>query len=125
VVSNRTDEQLQVTQAHLWAEGIELELRNGELRAFAWDDPTLEIEVFERARGPGREPERLMRWRADRRVPAFPITGEGLQAITGAAIANRLRVKEVRWGRQGRETRATEILAGSPSEGESSPATTF
>ena len=98
-------------RAYAWDEGIELVLHDGELRATAWDDPKLALDVFVRPRARSSEDERLLVWRMGSGVPACDLTQPGFDRLIEIVNAHGLRLSEYRRGRRAREARAYEIRA--------------
>lgn len=105
----RRDRDHRPLQAHLWTDGVELVLANGDVRAKSWDDPTLEIEVYILPRTRRGESQRLLAWKSDREIPTCNLSAEGFARLTRAAKEHGLRIDTFRWGRRRREVLAYEI----------------
>jgi len=101
-----------IDQAHLWDDGIELVLHNGEIRAASWTDPGLAFDIFVRPRRNTNDDERLLIWRKDPKVPPCDLSEVGLDKLKGAVMAHELGFTEFRRGRRAREARVYEIRAG-------------
>ena len=95
--------------AHAWAEGIELLLHDGELRAVAWTDPKLALDLFVRPDRRSTDAEHLLVWRTGSPIPPCDLSEEGLARLLQMATTHDLRLTEFRQGRKGREARAYEI----------------
>jgi hypothetical protein len=110
-------------QAYLWADGLELVLHNGEIRATSWTDPKLALDIYLRPlRGVPNE-EILLVWKSDAHVPPCQLSVEGFERIRETAIAHGLEFAEFRDGNRKRSMRAYEIRsARSQATSSSSPA---
>jgi len=108
----RRDRMHWVDQAHLWNDGIELILHNGEIRAASWTDPGLAFDIFVRPRRKPTDDERLLIWRKDPKVPPCDLSEVGLDKLKHAVTAHELGFTEFRRGRRTREARAYEVRAG-------------
>lgn len=96
-------------EAHVWEEGIELLLHDGELRAASWTDPNLALDVFVTPRRRSADPDRLLVWKMDSAIPPGDLSESGLERLMQMVTAHDLRLAEYRSGRLGRESRAYEI----------------
>ena len=96
-------------EAHAWEEGIELLLHDGELRAAAWTDPKLALDIFVHPRRRSTEVERLLVWRMDAAIPPCDLSERGLGRLMEVVRTHELQLAEYRSGRKDREARAYEI----------------
>ncbi len=117
----KRDAELAPEEAHVWNEGIEILLRNGEIRAASWTDPHLALAILVRYRRGSTEPERLFYWRTDPRVPPTDLSGDGLDRLLRAAATHDVVLSQERKGRSPRaprfyaiEGRPTIIAQGPP-----------
>jgi len=108
------DRDLRPERAHAWEDGIELVLHDGDLRAVAWSDPKLALDVFVRPRRGTADEERLLVWRVGRSVPPADLSEAGLARLLEVVATHDLRLAEFRNGRRAREARAYEIRARLP-----------
>jgi hypothetical protein len=96
-------------ELHVWDEGIELLLHDGELRASAWTDQDLALDVFVRPRHRAGGEERLLVWRGRPPVPPCDLSEQGLARLMRVVVARGLSLSEYRSGSRTREARAYEI----------------
>lgn len=96
-------------QAHAWNEGLEVLLHDGELRATAWTDPKLALDIFVRRARHAKDDERLLVWRMGTGIPPCDLSAGGFERLMQAVVAHDLQLNEFRGGRKGREARAYEI----------------
>jgi len=106
--------------AYLWADGIELVLHNGEVRAVEWDDPKLAFDLFRRPVRGDPNGEILLEWKMGGYVPPCPLTPDGFERLQKAAVARNLRMAEFRHGRRSNEVRVFEVRPGRPRPGATS-----
>lgn len=106
----RRDRDRWPEQAYLWADGVELVLHNGEVRAVEWNDPKLALDLFCRPI-PGDPPtqEILLEWKMDGYVPPCPLSPDGFERLRTAAIAHGLGMAEFRHGPRQHEIRIYEL----------------
>ncbi len=101
----RRGQALWPEQMHLFPDGLELVLHNGEIRTAEWSDPHLDLEMHERPHWVGSADGVVLRWRMDTRVPPLPITAEGCEMLKKEAIRRDLQFQELRSGHGKREVR--------------------
>lgn len=102
-------------EALLHEDGIELVLRNGEVRVLGWSDPEFAMALVARRAKPPVNREWLLLWIADTKVPSVELSEEGFDAVMREAEAHRLVVNERRRGKGDAESRWIEVRAyGSP-----------
>lgn len=101
-------------QAILWAEGLELVLSNGEIRAAPWSDPKFVLDVYARPVRHSGTDEYLMAWKMDSRVPLCPITEDGFDRVRQAAVEHELEFTEYRADNRRRTLRGYEIRPSPP-----------
>lgn len=97
--------------AFLWADGIELVLHNGEVRAVEWTDSQLAFDLFRRPIRGDPEGEILLEWKMGGYVPPCPITEDGFQQIQATAVDHGLGMAEFRHGSRKAEVRIFEVRA--------------
>ena len=100
-----------VEQVHLWDEGVEVVLANGEIRVATWNDPKFALELYLRSSKGAAGPEVLLAWRMDSRLPLIPITAEGSDRLRQMAERAGLRCVELNPSRRKHGTRAITIYA--------------
>ncbi len=105
------------SQAYLWKEGVEIVLENGDVRVAGWEDPRFVLDAYVRPGRDGAEPEVLLGWRMDGKLPLCPITSVGLDRLRAAADAHGLRTTEYRSGGGARAMRGLEFRAPPPAPG--------
>ena len=96
-------------EAHAWEEGIEILLHDGELRATAWTDPNLALDLFIHPRPRSTGEERLLVWRMGSPIPPCDLSDRGVTRLMEVVTAHDLPLAEYRHGRKAREARAYEI----------------
>lgn len=82
------------TQAMLWAEGLELVLTNGEIRAAVWSDPKFVLDLYARPVDHDGQYEYVLVWKMDPKVPMCPITAEGFEQVRETAVTRGLEFSE-------------------------------
>lgn len=113
----RRDRELAPEEAHVWDEGIEILLKNGEIRAASWIDPDLALAILVRFRRRSAEPDRLLCWRMDHRVPPADLSAEGLDRMLQAAASHDVVLSQERQGRSARAPRFYAIEGRRPAPG--------
>ena len=98
-------------EAHLWPEGVELVLANGEIRVASWNDTAFAMDVFVHPARRDRPAEVIVAWKMDRRVPLFRTTEAALDRLRGAAETHGLLCAEYRPSTSPRAMRGFEIRA--------------
>lgn len=98
-------------QVHLWDEGVEVVLSNGEIRVATWNDPKFALELYLRPLKGAAGSEVLLAWRMDSRLPLIPITSDGSDRLRQAAEKSGLRCVELNPSHGRRGTRAITIYA--------------
>jgi hypothetical protein len=107
-------------QAYLWAEGLELVLSNGEIRAAPWSDPKFVLDLYARPMKDGAPDEFLLVWKMDPKIPMCPITSKGFERVREAAVARGLEFSEYRADNRRRTLRGFEIRVPPPTLARSS-----
>jgi len=102
-------------QAVLREDGVELFLRNGEVRGLSWTDSDLALNLISRMAPPPANREYLLVWMADPKIPSIELSADGYERLKQAAEAQRLIVTTSRRGRGEMGTQWTEIRHGAPS----------
>lgn len=95
--------------AHLWGEGLELVLANGEIRVAPWSDPKFRLDVYARPVDHSGPDEYVLVWKMDSKVPMCPITEAAFHRIRDVANANGLEITEYHASSRRRSLRAFEI----------------
>lgn len=98
-------------QVHAWADGIELLLHDGELRAASWDDPKLALDLYVQPRRGSSYEDHLLVWRMGSSVPPCDLSEAGFSRFMEMVVAHKLRLDEFRNGKRTREARAYVIRA--------------
>ena len=98
-------------QAFLWDDGIELVLRNGEVRGATWSDPDLVLQIVDRRAPPPANREYLLLWIMDSRVPPVEITEDGFERLSRVAGSHPLRISLSRRGARANAMRVVDIRA--------------
>lgn len=105
----RRDFQHWPDQALLWDEGLELVLRNGEVRGATWSDPDLVLHLVTRRARPPAGREYLLVWMMDPRIPAVELSSEGFDRVKKMAESHQLLVSERHRGSPEKGTTHVEI----------------
>ncbi len=114
----RRDELHSIEQAVLRKDGVELFLRNGEVRGISWRDSDLALTLISRKAAPPANREYLLVWLSDAKIPAIEVSAEGYETIIHEAEAQRLLVSTRRRGRRETSPQWVEIRQGeSPTGG--------
>ncbi len=118
----RRDVQHWPDQVVLREDGVELFLRNGEVRGLSWTDPDLALNLISRKAPPPAHREYLLVWMSDPKIPSIELSADGYERLKSAAEAQRLPVSVRRRGRDEAGTQLIEIreAAQSPYESPSS-----
>jgi len=101
-------------QAFLWADGLELVLHNGEIRALSWNDPKLAFDIYLRPLRGFPNDEITLVWRSDAKIPPCQLSLEGFDRIRAAAVEHGLEFSEFRGDNRKHGMRAYEIRAPAP-----------
>jgi hypothetical protein len=94
-------------QAHLWDDGLELLLHNGEVRGTSWEDPELVLQLIARRAPLPAQREYLLMWLMDSKVPPVELSAEGYARLRRSAVDHSLRVTQ---NRRGANAEATELV---------------
>jgi hypothetical protein len=108
----RRDLQHWPDQVVLRDDGVELFLRNGEVRGVAWMDSDFALNLISRAAPPPAGREYLLAWMPDPKIPSVELSADGFDRLVRAAEARHLAVTVRRSGRSGGETQLIEIGPG-------------
>jgi len=108
----RRDQAYWPDQAHLWADGVELVLHNGEVRGATWSDPDLALHMISRRAPPPIEREYLLVWLADSKVPPVELSAQGFDQLRQAAAHHDLEVSQSQRGRRADGVLLIEIRQG-------------
>lgn len=101
-------------QAVLREGGVELFLRNGEVRGLSWTDADMALNIISRKAPPPANREYLLVWMPDLKIPSMELSADGYGRLKHAAEAQQLIVSERRRGRGEAATLWTEIRQGGP-----------
>jgi len=94
-------------QAHLWSDGIELVLHNGEVRGASWSDPDFALQLVARRVSPPAAREYLLIWLMDSRVPPVELSADGFDQLRQVAVDRGLQVSQ---GRRGSRSDSTQWI---------------
>jgi len=111
----RRDHSHWPVQAVLREDGVELFLRNGEVRGLSWADSDLALNLISRKAPPPANREYLLVWMSDPKIPSIELSAEGYDRLRQAAEAQRLIVMANRRGRSETGTEWIEIRHGATS----------
>ncbi len=111
----RRDVQHWPDQVVLREDGVELFLRNGEVRGLSWPDPDLALNLISRKAPPPAHREYLLVWMSDPKIPSIELSADGYGRLKSAAETQRLVVTVNRRGRDPAGTEWIEIRKGGPS----------
>ena len=96
-------------EGHLWEEGLELVLANGEIRATPWNEPKFVLDLYARPIKGGPDDEFLLVWKMDSKVPMCPITAEAFHRIRERAVSHGLEFSEFSADNRRRTLRGFEV----------------
>jgi hypothetical protein len=96
-------------QAHLWTDGLELVLHNGEVRGASWADPDFSLHLVARRAPPPAEREYLLMWLMDSKVPPIELSATGFDQLQRMAADRGLQVSQTRRGSRANATQLIEI----------------
>lgn len=102
------------TQLVLFDTGVEVVLRNGDVRAAEWNDPKLALEVQTHPRSDGSGDAATLFWRMDRSIPPCAITADGFAKLQGEIVGRGLSMNDSRRGPRRQETRVLQIGPAPP-----------
>jgi len=108
----RRDQAHWPEQAHLWADGVELVLHNGEVRGASWDDPDFSLQLIARRARPPIGREFVMIWLMDSKVPPLELSPEGFERLRRSAAEHGLDLIQ---NRRGSRSDATQFIHIHPS----------
>jgi len=108
----RRDQAHWPEQAHLWADGVELVLHNGEARGASWSDPDFSLHLIARRARPPIGREFVMIWLMDSKVPPLELSPEGFERLRRAAADHGLDLIQ---SRRGSRSDATQFIHIRPS----------
>lgn len=111
----RRDHQHWANQVVLREDGVELFLRNGEVRGLSWTDSDLALNLISRKAPSPAGREYLLVWMSDPKIPSIELSAEGYERLKYAAEAQRLIVSVTRRGRSQAGTQWIEIRQGGAS----------
>jgi len=94
----RRDQKNRVAAVHLWDEGVELLLSNGEVRGGMWVDPDFGLQLVSRPAPPPAGREYLMIWLPDSHIPPVEITEDAYDRLGRTAADKGLHVSVARRG---------------------------
>src|SRR5208283_985186 len=95
----RRDLQHWPDQVVLREDGVELFLRNGEVRGLSWADSDLALNLVSRKAPPPVHREYLLVWMSDPKIPSIELSADGYSRLKSAAETQRLVVTVNRPGR--------------------------
>ncbi len=105
----RRDQAHWPDQAHLWSDGLELVLRNGEVRGASWSDPDFSIELIARRAPSPAEREYVMIWLMDPKIPPVELSAKGFERVRQSAATYGLDLSQNRRGSRADSTQMIHI----------------
>lgn len=108
----RRDQAHWPEQAHLFTEGVELVLHNGEVRGTSWSDPDFALQLIARRARPPVGREFVMIWLLDSKVPPVELTAQGFERLQQLAVKHGLDLAQ---RRRGSRSDSTQIIHIHPS----------
>ena len=99
-------------EAHLWTDGLEVVLHNGEVRGASWSDPDFALHLVARGAPPPANREYLLIWLTDAKVPPVELSAEGFDRVCRAAIDHGLRISKGSHGSRADGNQLLEIRRG-------------
>jgi hypothetical protein len=94
----RRDQRNRVEAVHLWDEGVELVLANGEIRGGNWGDADFGLQLVARRARPPVARQYLMIWLPDSKIPPVEITEDAFNRLARSAVDKGLQVSMTRRG---------------------------
>jgi hypothetical protein len=94
----RRDQEYWPEQAHLWNDGLELVLHNGEIRGASWSDPDFALQLVSRRAHAPIVREFMMIWLMDPKVPPVELTAQGYELLQQSAANRGLALTQSRKG---------------------------
>jgi len=108
----RRDQAHWPEQAHLWSDGVELVLHNGEVRGASWTDPDFSLQLIARRARPPIGREFVMIWLMDSKVPPLELSREGFERLRRSAANHGLDLIQ---SRRSSRSDATQFIHIHPS----------
>lgn len=105
----RRDQAHWPDQAFLWEDGLELVLRNGEVRGASWSDPDLALHLIARRAPAPANREYLLIWLMESSIPPVELSAEGFDRLRKMAANHGLESTQVQRGRRADSTQLIEI----------------
>jgi len=94
----RRDQAYWPQEAHLWSDGLELVLHNGEVRGASWSDPDLSLQLIARRAPAPAGREYVLIWLMDPKVPPVELSAEGFERVRQSAADHGLDLAQNRRG---------------------------
>ena len=110
----RRDYQHWAKEVVLREDGVEIFLRNGDVRGLSWTDSDFALNLVSRAAPAPANREYLLVWMPDPRIPSIELSAEGYGLLKQSAEHQRMIVSHHRRGRKESATVWTEIRQGGP-----------
>jgi hypothetical protein len=105
----RRDQAYWPEQAHLWGDGLELVLHNGEVRGASWSDPDFSLQLIARRAPSPAGREYVLIWLMDPKVPPVELSSEGFERVRQNAAYHGLDLIQNRRGARADSTQLIHI----------------